>query len=313
MSIEQGRRDFLKRTGAGALLLGAARGVPAALAVPFSSGSERPAIAVPEQACDCHMHIYDSRFPVAASATLRPPDALVADYRLLQARLGTSRCVVVQPSTYGTDNRCTLDAIAQMGGQARGVAVVDTTVPDQELRRLDALGIRGIRFNLVQAGATTLDMVEPLAQRVSDYGWHVQVHMLADQIIAAHALLQRLPAPLVIDHMGRIPARAGIDHNAFGVIRSLLDGGRTWVKLSGAYQESQLPGYRDVFALGRAYVLAAPERMVWGTDWPHPTQQDRKPDDAQLLDLLARWAPEPGTRRQILVNNPQTLYRFPAA
>ena len=127
------------------------------------------------------------------------------DYRLLQKRIGTTRNVVVQPSTYGTDNRCTLDAVAQIGPTARAVAVVDTTVSDAELQRLAGLGVRGIRFNLVQAGATTIDMVEPLSKRVNDLGWHVQIHMLGDQIVQIEELLQRLPSPIVFDHMGRIP------------------------------------------------------------------------------------------------------------
>ena len=174
------RRTFIK--GAGMAALAAAGWIPmrdsrSAEPVPYSSGTEAPKLKAPANACDCHMHIYDSRFPVAPTATLRPPDASVGDYRMLQKRIGTARNVVVQPSTYGTDNRCTLDAVAQIGPKARAVAVVDTTVSDAELQRLAGLGVRGIRFNLVQAGATTIDMLEPLAKRVNDLGWHVQIHM----------------------------------------------------------------------------------------------------------------------------------------
>jgi len=211
------------------------------------------------------MHIYDSRFPVAASATLRPPDAHVGDYRLLQKRLGTARTVIVQPSTYGTDNRCTLDALAQIGSTARAIAVVDTSVSDEELKRLPGLGVRGIRFNLVQAGATTIDMLEPLSKRVHDLGLHVQIHMLGDQIVESAALLQRLPSPIVFDHMGRVPLPGGPNHPAFQVVRKLIDKGQTWIKLSGAYQMSKTGApYADVIELGQAYVEAAPERMVWG-------------------------------------------------
>jgi predicted TIM-barrel fold metal-dependent hydrolase len=157
------------------------------------------------------MHIYDGRFPVAPNATLRPGNASVDDYRLLQKRIGTTRNVVVTPSTYGTDNACTLDAMAKLGASARGVAVVDTSVTDAELKRLNALGIRGIRFNLVQSGATTIDMLEPLSKRANDLGWHVQVHMLGDAIVENAGLLQRLPTPIVFDHMARIPEPAGVD------------------------------------------------------------------------------------------------------
>jgi predicted TIM-barrel fold metal-dependent hydrolase len=310
------RRAFLK--GAGLTALAATAGLHiresrAAQPVPYSSGTEPPRLAVPPNACDCHMHIYDSRFPVAPTATLRPPDATVDDYRLLQQRIGTVRNVVVQPSTYGTDNRCTLDAVARIGPSARAVAVVDTTVSDEELRRLAGQGVRGIRFNLVQAGATTIDMVEPLSKRVNDLGWHVQIHMLGDQIAQIEDLLLRLPTPIVFDHMGRIPLAGGIDHPAFPVIRKLLDKGNTWVKLSGAYMNTKVgpPTYSDVRELAQAYIQAAPERMVWATDWPHPTVKDAKPDDAVMLDLLLDWAPDAGTRQRILVENPEVLYGFP--
>ena len=311
---EINRRRFLKRAGLAALAAGIdiceSRGDEP---VPFSSGIEAPKFKAPANACDCHMHIYDSRFPVAPTATLRPPDAHPGDYRLLQKRIGTTRNVVVNPSTYGTDNRCTLDAVAQIGATARAVAVVDTSVSDAELQRLDGLGVRGIRFNLVQKGATTLEMVEPLSQRVNELGWHVQIHMLGDQIVQIEDLLLRLPSPIVFDHMGRVPQPAGVQHPAFAVIRKLIDQGRTWVKVSGAYQDTKVgpPSYADTSALGKAYVQAAPERMVWGTDWPHPTQKEHKPDDAVLIDLLAEWAPDERTRRRILVENPEILYGFP--
>jgi predicted TIM-barrel fold metal-dependent hydrolase len=258
------------------------------------------------------MHIYDSRFPFAANAVLRPADAHVDDYKLLQKRLRTTRNVVVQPSSYGTDNRCTLDAVEQIGPTARAVAVVDTSVSDAELKRLAKAGVRGIRFNLVQAGATTVEMLEPLSKRVNELGWHVQIHMLGDQIVQIQDVLQRLPSPIVFDHMGRIPASASISHPAFATISKLIDKGRTWVKLSSAYQDSKVgpPSYADVMGLAQAYVKAAPERMLWGSDWPHPTVKETKPDDAVLLDLLADWAPDERTRRRILVENPEALYGF---
>jgi D-galactarolactone isomerase len=160
--------------------------------VPYSSGTEAPKLKAPANACDCHMHIYDSRFPVAANATLRPPDALVPDYKLLQKRIGTTRNVVVTPSTYGTDNSATLDAMAKIGPSARGVAVVDTSVSDAELKRLNDLGVRGIRFNLVQAGATTVEMLEPLSKRVNDVGWHVQLNLKPELLVQIEDLLLRL-------------------------------------------------------------------------------------------------------------------------
>ena len=309
------RRTFLRGAGLAALAATAGIDIRATHAdepVSYTSGTEAPTLKAPANACDCHMHIYDSRFPVAPTATLRPPNALPSDYRLLQKRIGTTRNVIVQPSTYGTDNRCTLYAMAEIGPTARAVAVVDTTVSDAELQRLAGLGVRGIRFNLVQAGATTVDMIEPLSARVNELGWHVQIHMLGDQIVQIESLLQRLPSPIVFDHMGRIPLPDGVNHPAFRVISKLVEQGRTWVKLSGAYMATKVgpPTYADVAPLAQAYIHAAPERMVWATDWPHPTEKTNKPDDAILLDLLAQWAPNEPTRHRILVENAEVLYGF---
>ena len=308
------RRGFLKAMGATIIVasgLDAAAGQ--AQTVPWSSGTEAPKLKAPPNACDCHMHIYNSRFPVAPNAKLRPPDATVDAYRLFQKRIGTTRNVVVTPSTYGTDNSCTLDAMAKLGPTARGVAVVDTSVTDTELKRLNGLGIRGIRFNLVQSGATTIDMLEPLSKRVNDLGWHVQIHMLSKQIVEAADLLQRLPSPIVFDHMARMSEPAGVNDPAFALVMRWLDGGRTWVKLSGAYMDTKVgpPSYADVSKVARAYVKAAPEQLVWGSDWPHPTEKaDSKPDDAVLFDLMADWAPDEKIRNRILVDNPAALYGF---
>jgi predicted TIM-barrel fold metal-dependent hydrolase len=226
--------------------------------------------------------------------------------------------VVVTPAVYVTDNRVTLDAIAQLGSEARGIAVIHPTITDAELKTLADGGICGIRFTQFdpKTATTTIDMIEPLSKRVNDLGWHVQIHMRADQIAAAEDLWRRLPSPIVFDHMGRLPQPEGVDAPAFTIIRRLIDDGHTWVKLSGAYIDTKTgtPGYADVTKVAQAYVKAAPERLVWGSDWPHPTEgADHKPDDAVLFDLLAEWVPDAGTRRRILVENPETLYGFTKA
>jgi len=317
MQIESpiGRRTFLQ----GAAVLTAASAAPfdaghAQQAVPNSAGSARPRLAAPDNACDCHMHIYDAaRFPPVRPASRMQANAAVADYRLLQRRNGTSRVVIVTPAVYATDNRVTLDAIAQIGTSARGVAVVHPDVSDAELKALDQGGIRGIRFTQFDpaTATTTIDMIEPLSRRVNELGWHVQIHTRGDQIVAAEDLWQRLPSPIVFDHLGRLPQPAGVDYPAFAVIRRLIDKGRTWVKISGAYLDTRIgpPTYADVTKVAQAFVTAAPDRMVWGSDWPHPTEKD-KPDDAVLFDLLADWAPDESTRRRILVANPEALYGF---
>lgn len=286
-----------------------------AQAVPNSAGSGPPKLPVPAQACDCHMHIYDAeRFPPARPGSRHQTEARVAEYRLLQRRLGTSRTVIVNPASAVTDNRVTLDAIAQLGSaNARGVAVVHPDVADAELAALDAGGIRGIRFSVFdpRTAAVSIDMIEPLSRRVADLGWHVQLHMRGDQIAEHAGLLMRLPSPLVFDHLGRLPQPDGSAHAAFGVIGRLIDKGRTWVKLSGAYLDTRIgpPTYADATAVAQAYVRAAPERVVWGSDWPHPTESG-KPDDALLFDLLGDWTPDEATRHRVLVDNPARLYGF---
>src|SRR5882757_11036763 len=200
--------------------------------VPYSAGTEPPKLKAPPNTCDCHMHIYNSRFPAAPDAALRPGDAHAEDYRLFQKRIGTTRNVIVTPSTYGTDNSCTLDALATLGSTARAIAVVDLSVTDAELKRLNGLGVRGMRFMLNPASPTTVAMLEPLSKRVTDLGWHVQISTTAKQIVAIEDLLMRLPVPVIFDHFAHPGQPAGIDDPVFGTVRRLIDKGRTWVKLS---------------------------------------------------------------------------------
>jgi predicted TIM-barrel fold metal-dependent hydrolase len=284
--------------------------------VPHSAGLNGPWCAMPDQACDSHMHVFDPRFAPSPHWPRTPPRADVAAYRLLQQRLGTQRAVVVTPSTYGTDNACTLDALAQLGPTARGVAVVDAEVGDAELDRLAAQGICGLRVNFVSAqswGETTPRMLQTLAHKAARLGWHIQVFAHPAQIVAMQALLTALPTPLVIDHLGGIDPAEGTASPAFGVLRSLLDGGNTWLKLSGVYMRSRegAPAYGDVHALGRAFVQAAPERMLWGSDWPHTTEAANSVNDADLLDVLHTWCASETVMDGILVDNPARLYGFP--
>jgi predicted TIM-barrel fold metal-dependent hydrolase len=298
-----------------AALIGRSRNAGAQISVPNSSGTESPKLKAPANAADCHMHIYDPRFPQHAPGRANPSNATVRDYRLLQQRIGTARVVVVTPRNYVTDNRVTIDALSQLGPSARGVAVVHPTVTNAELKSLNDAGIRGIRFSLTDPAiaVVTWDMVEPLSKRVADLGWHVQLALDGD-LIAQHAdLLRRLPAQLVFDHMGHPTLPLGTEHASFAVMRGLIDKGRTWIKLSGAYGNSKIgpPRYPEATKIAQAFVKAAPERMVWGSDWPHPSEApDSKPNDAVLFDLLSEWAPDEAIRHRILVENPVTLYGF---
>jgi len=307
------RRELLKTATAAAaagLIAGHARPA-AAQAVKWSSGTEAPKLKAPANATDCHHHVYDAKYPVDPKATLRPADALVEDYRALQKRIGTTRNVIVQPSTYGIDNRCTLDALVAMGPTARAVVVVNDTVTDDELKRMHAMGARGIRFNLAQAGATTAEMIEPLSARVNALGWHIQINAPPARIMEIMPILEKVPSPIVFDHLAHIPQPAGVNDPLYGKVRGLIDKGRTWVKLSGAYADTKVgpPNYSDSSAVARAYAKAAPERCVWGSDWPHPTEKD-KPDDAVLFDLLTDWVADEKARHRVLVENPAVLYHF---
>jgi D-galactarolactone isomerase len=310
------RRTFITRASMAALAAASGLSVRPGRAqqVPNSSGTEPAKLKAPAGACDCHHHIYDAaRFPPPDPKARMLQNARVEEYRLLQRRIGTSRNVVVTPAAYVTDNRVTLDAIAQLGANARGVAVVHPDVTDAELKTLADGGVRGIRFALgdPKTAATTIDMIEPLSKRVNALGWHVQINTSAEQIVEAEALWNRLPSAIVFDHMGHVPQPVGLSHPVYGVVRRLVDKGRTWVKLSVTYDNTKdgPPGYADITAVAQAYIKAAPERMVWGSNWPHPNETT-KPDDALVFDLMTQWAPDAATRNRILVQNPETLYGF---
>jgi predicted TIM-barrel fold metal-dependent hydrolase len=261
------------------------------------------------------MHIYDAQFPQASDAAALLAAASVEEYRLIQKRLGTTRTVVVTPRNYYTDNRVTLDAIERLGpANTRGVAVLRDDVSDESLQALHEGGIRGIRFSLYTPAnaAASFEMVEPLAARVKNLGWHVQLHWTADQIAEHADMLQRIDSTIVFDHMGRMPQPSGISHPAHAIILRLLDQGKTWIKLSGPYLDTKLGragDYLDIDAVAQSWIAANTDRMVWGSDWPHPTEHD-KPDDAALMDLLGRWTSDNAIIQKILVSNPENLYGF---
>ena len=289
---------------------------PQLVPVPNSSGTAPPKLKAPANACDCHHHIYDTaRFalPEPKPAKPAPTQSTVAAYRLLQQCIGTTRNVIVQPRHYGTDNAVTLDALKQFGANARGVAVVHPTISDAELRRFDEAGIRGIRFSLGDPKTRVVqpDMIEPLAKRIAPLGWHIQFNIEAKQIIELADLLRRLPVQLVFDHLGHPTLPAGPACESHAILRSLIDQRRAWIKISGAYYNTEVgpPTYADATAVAQAFVKAAPERAVWGSDWPHPSAVN-KPDDSLLFDLLSVWAPDEAVRNRILVQNPEALYGF---
>ncbi|MBM3341702.1 MAG: 2-pyrone-4,6-dicarboxylate hydrolase [Betaproteobacteria bacterium] len=281
-------------------------------AVPHSTGTAPPKLIAPAKTADCHIHIYDARYNAQSRII---DNSTVAEYRLLQKRIGFERVVIVTPRCYVTDNTVTVDAIKALGiYNARGVAVLRPDVTDAQLKQLNDGGIRGIRFTVGEpkTAVTSIDMIEPLAKRIAAYGWHVQLNMPCDKIAEHADMLRRLPTQVVFDHLGHPTIEEGIRHPSHAVIRGMLDQRKAWVKISGAYMNTRIgpPTYADATLVAQAFVKAAPERLVWGSDWPHPTPKV-PPDDAVLFDLLTTWVADDATRNRILVENPQVLYGFP--
>ena len=273
----------------------------------------RSRLLAPPGACDCHIHIFGprARFPLAAELAYAPAEAPVEAYRELQRRLGLSRTVVVQPSAYGTDNACTLDAIARLRPYACGSAVVDPSVCDADLARFHEAGIRGLRFSLTVKNAMRPEHLLPMARRIQPLGWHIQFRSTHRDLPEVADCLRTLPVDVCLDHMSSIPPEVPLTHPAWTALFQLLEGGRCWVKLSAPYQLSRMPGpaYADFGTQVTALVKVAPERIVWGTNWPHP-MVEATPDDAGLLDWLGEWVPEASLRQMILVDNPAALYGF---
>jgi D-galactarolactone isomerase len=247
-----------------------------------------------------------------ASASHPSQPGTLAHYRDIQKRLGLSRAVIVQPSAYGTDNTCTLEAMAKLGHDAaRGVAIVDLAAPDSEFERLTRLGIRGVRYHM-RGGVLTWETMPAMAARVAAFGWHVQLQCESREIAEREAMLARLPCDLVIDHMGRFDAASTSDDKSWRVMMKFLATGRCWVKLSGPYYGSKSgpPLYADKGRIAKELIKAAPDRMVWASNWPHPAFKKDFPDEGKLLDTLAEWTQDDALRTKILVSNPARLYRF---
>lgn len=266
--------------------------------------------ALSGQACDTHMHFYGSDYQVAPGAVLRPPDASVDSYRAFQSQISTNRVVVVQPTTYGLDNRCQLDAMAAFGEDARGVMVVSAKTDTKELARLTDLGVTGARFHLLAGGAVGWDELTPVAAAIEPYGWHIQLQLNGRELVSRLDQLRRLPVGLVVDHIGRFMDPVGWDSAEFEALVDLVDEG-AFVKLSAPYESSVTgaPGYTDVLPLVDALVSHAPDSLLWASNWPHPGRKD-PPSAADLVALRDRWLPTPELRKRALVDNPARLYGF---
>jgi len=268
--------------------------------------------SVPAGACDTHVHIYDPKYPLAATATAAAPAASAADYERMRNRLGLTRCVVVQPSAYGTDNRCTLEGIAALGREnTRGVVVIDDGATDPQIEELQRGGAVGARFLMREGGAIPWDQLDTIVSRVANHGWHVQLQMDGLAFPDRLAQVRRWTTPIVIDHFGTFSEAVGVDHPAFRSLLGFLERGDVWVKLSAPYIVSSEgpPDYRDVAPLARALLRTAPERILWASDWPHPSLK-AAPDETRLLGLLSDWVDDEKSLNHVLVENPARLYGF---
>ena len=319
------RRGVLQAAGVtGASVIAARTG--AALAA-TSTVKTAVGFDVPRGACDCHVHVFgDARqFPFAAERSYTPPEASVQDLRDLQAALRFDRVVIVQPSVYGTDNSCTLDGIRQLGARARGVAVIGPSTSASAIDEMAANGIRGVRLNLETAGqfdpASAKRLLVSVAEQTRRHNWHIQFYTRLSVIAALKDDIAALPFPVVFDHFGGAKAALGTAQPGFDAMLDLVKSGRACVKISGACRASEKsPDFLDATPLARAIVAANPDRVLWGTDWPHPgrgrTATDIAPphvvDDGLLLNQLAAWVPDAPTRKKILVDNPARLYGFEA-
>ena len=273
-----------------------------------------PAVPLPRRATDCHAHIFgpQARFPLLPETHFVPHEGTLSSYVAMLRKIGCERAVLVQPSVYGTDNSAIEEALKSGEFDIRGVAVVSETVTDKEIERLHALGFRGIRINTASGTlGLRVQHAKRLADRVKDLGWHLQFYANFRENPQLEEELAKLPITVVIDHFGRILSSEGIGSPAFQAVLRLLGRDNFFAKLIGPYFISDLPpAFPDIAPFSRAMIETAPDRVVWGTDWPHPSAREKMPNDGDLADLLFEWAPDENQRHKILVENPQRLYGF---
>ena len=318
------RRDAIKLAGAAGV---SAMTTNASWAAAGSTVKTAVNFDVPAGACDCHVHVFPdpARFPFWSGRGYTPPLATAADLLALQRSLHMDRVVIVTPSVYGTDNSATLDGMRQLGRKrARGVAVIGPETTKAQIAAMDKAGVRGIRVNLESNGvidpARAASNFDTALALIKDTRWHMQFYARLPVLVALKDRLAALPMPAVFDHFAGAKADLGVDQPGFDVVLDLVRSGKAYVKISGAYRASaEAPDYPKVAPLARALIGANPDRIVWGSDWPHPGPPGKTPavinqpfpvDDGRLLNLLGEWAPDQATRWKILVGNPARLYGF---
>ena len=283
--------------------------------LPYHPQPSKPDYAPPPGAVDAHCHVFGpgAEFPYAPERKYTPCDASKDHLWALRDFLGLERNVIVQATCHGTDNRALVDALRASQGRARGVASVAAGVSDSELRALDAAGVRGVRFNFVKrlVDTTPREVLEEIARRVASLGWHVVIYFEAAELPQLHDFFASLPTTVVVDHMGRPDVTQPVDGPEFELfVRLMREHPNIWAKVSGAERLSKVgpPRYEDVVPFARRLVEAFPDRVLWGTDWPHPNLKGYMPDDGKLLDYVPRVAPTAALRQKLLVDNPHRLY-----
>ena len=287
------------------------------LCAPHDPNPRQPKTAVPAHSCDCHAHVFGpgDHYPFIPHGLYTPADALQPDYRRMLDALGLERGVLVQPSIYGTDNRAMLDALAQDRERLRGVAVLPFDAETVEIERLHSQGVRGIRCNIVDLkfgkGLLPADELRALATRIKPFGWHAEFLMHVNEFPDLDRQLADFPVQMVFGHLGYVPTTAGTDTGGFHALLRLMRDGKAWVKLTAPYRLtlSHLP-YVDVDPTARILLETAPQRLLWGSDWPHTFIKTPMPNDGDLFEMFAKWMPDEKISRQILVDNPANLYDF---
>ena len=276
--------------------------------------TKKPKFRPPPLACDAHCHVFGpaAKFPFAPDASYHPPDSPFEGLQKLHAILGFERAVIVHASCHGSDMRATLDGIKRSKGAYRGTAIIDESYSEKDFQRMQDGGIRGVRFNFVQhlGGRPDMAFFHRTVARLKDMGWHLIVNLDAQELVELRDMFMKIPVPMVIDHMGRVQASKGLDQEPFRVLLDFMKNQNTWVKVCGAERvSSKGPPFDDAVPFARALIAAAPDRILWGTDWPHPNVKIM-PNDGDLVDLFPLMAPEPELQRRILVDNPARLYGF---
>jgi predicted TIM-barrel fold metal-dependent hydrolase len=290
------------------------------------TGRAASEVALPAGTVDCHNHIMgpQGKYPYAARRVYTPPEATIDQLKSLREEIGSSRNVLVTPSVYGTDNRCMVDALAALGNTARGIAVLPLDVSDAELRRLDAAGVRGVRISLGGTGtytpASSKEALLSLAPRFAPLGWNIEVVGNLPAVMSLASVMASLKVPVVLDHFAGANGGEGVRQEGFAALLELVRGRNAYVKLSAPYNRSKRPDYSDMTPLAQALIEAGADRMLWGTNWPHPDQIPGRPiseitpyhriDNRNLVRLLGEWCPDAQMRQMILVDTPQRLYRF---